>query len=617
MRFIGNKASIANRIRDLLGRRRLLDRKLVFFDACCGSGSVSDALKDSFRLVVNDIMTWCVLFTRGRVLSGGCDFRTLGFDPFAFLNDTPTVMHGFFRRNYSPSASDRMYFTEENAGRIDYFRWQIEDWHGKALLSDAEYAFLMASLVESVSRVANTAGVYGAFLKDWDARALKPIVFRKVDSALLPSLGIEGCCGKIEDLAGTVPCDILYLDPPYTQNQYGTQYHLLETLVLGDAPELSPVTGSRPTAPYRSSWSKDLKAHILLDRVIAETPARYILMSYSNDGILSKTYIESVLKRYGRPESLICEKIGYKQYLNWKASEDDSHFEYLFFVEKKPVGEVVYEAPLNYAGSKAKMLSDIRANAPRDIDSLFDVFGGGFTVGANLPSKRVFYNDRNHFVASLLQSFRDVDTYSYLMAVRAIIRKFGLRAADQKAYLAARDFYNALPMERRDPKFLYTIILYGFQQQIRFNSDYGFNNPPGNRWFNDSVLEKFVSFSRRLKELCCTFSQDDFVRTLETLKRGDFAYLDPPYMLTCGSYNDGRRGFGGWTKEHETLLFSCLDNLDARGVHFLFSYVLESEKGRNRHLEAWLSKRPYKVVPVHAAQGRYGRRREILIKNYE
>lgn len=617
MRFLGNKESISNRIRQLLQNQRLLDRSLVFFDAFCGSGSVSDALKDSFYLIVNDIMNWSVLFTIGRIKSCDCDFGVLGFDPFQYLNGNTKKRCGFFYKNYSPGSSNRMYFTKENAGRIDYFRWQIEDWRHKSLINEDEYAVLIASLIESVSSVSNTAGVYGAFLKKWDVRALKPIIFQKVGAQTLQSMGVEGNCGKIEDSIDKVSCDILYIDPPYTQNQYGTQYHLLETLVLSDEPKISPVTGSRSTAPYRSDWSKEYKAHILLDKIVAKTQARYVLMSYSNDGILSKDYIEAVLKRYGKPETLLCEKIEYKQYLNWKANEDEKHFEYLFFVEKKPVTEIVYEAPLNYVGSKAKMVSDIRANLPGNIDTLMDVFGGGFNAGANIPAKHVFYNDLNFFVMRLIQSFRNTDTYEYLMAIRKNIQKFGLTPGNQEAYCAARKHYNSRPMAKRDIKLLYTLILYGFQQQIRFNSNHDFNNPPGNRWFNDCVLAKFISFARHLKEQYCTFMQDDFTQTLGVLKSGDFAYLDPPYMLTCGSYNDGKRGFGGWTRAHESALFSYMDALDAKGVMFLFSYVEGSGKGENKNLAQWLSQCHYKVVHVDSAQGRYGRRKEILVKNYE
>lgn len=617
MRFLGNKESIVTQIRGLLERKQLTGRGLVLFDAFCGTGSVADELKDGFDLVVNDIMNWSVLFAKGRIYSSECTFEYLDFNPFVYLNGNNRKRHGFIYKNYSPGGSQRMYFTADNAARIDYFRWQIEHWLINEQISEEEYSFLMASLVESVSSVSNTAGVYGAFLKKWDSRALKKIQLTPVNAKPCHCRAVESLRGKIEDFIEQVQCDVLYLDPPYTQNQYGTQYHLLETLVLDDDPKISPVTGSRSTAPYRSDWSKDYKAHILFDKVIAKTLARHIVVSYSNDGILSKDFIEAVLKRYGKPETLVCERIDYKQYLNWKANEDEKHFEYVFYVEKKDVDCVVYEAPLNYVGSKAKMVREIKNYLPQKIDRAFDVFGGGFNAGINLPASHVFYNDSNFFVARLIESFRKIDTFDYLMHIKKIIQKFGLAPGEKDAYLKARKAYNEKPLAKRDIKFLYAIILYGFQQQIRFNSDHDFNNPPGNRWFNDCVLEKFISFSRRIKELYCTFTQNDFQQTLRIMHQGDFAYLDPPYRLTCGSYNDGKRGFGGWTKTHEDGLFSYMDELHRIGVNFLFSYVRENGDKQNDNLEQWLADRPYQLIRVGDAQGRYGKRKEILVRNYE
>lgn len=511
-----------------------------------------------------------------------------------------------------------MYLTKENASRVDYFRSQIEEWNTEHKISKEEYAVLIASLIESVSRVSNTAGVYGAFLKKWDARALKPIVFERVAAAVGACGHVETRHGKIEDMVEDVDCDVLYLDPPYTQNQYGTQYHLLETLVLDDNPRISAVTGSRSTAPYRSDWSKEFKAHILFDRIVAKTKARYVVVSYSNDGILSRDFIEACLRRYGKPGTLVCEKIEYKQYLNWKAASDEGHLEYVFFVEKKPLDAVVYEAPLNYAGSKAKMIGDIRGNMPDCTDRVFDVFGGGFNVGVNVPAKHVFYNDQNYFVSRLIESFKKTDTYEYLMYIKRMTQKYDLGVGHSEQYVKAREAFNSKPEAMRDIKFLYVLILYGFQQQIRFNSNHEFNNPPGNRWFNDCVLEKMISFSRRIKELYCTFIQNDFHAVLPVIQPGDFVYLDPPYRLTCGSYNDGKRGFGGWTRQHESALFDFMDEIDSNQVHFLFSYIIENEEGRvNDALATWLSHRPYRVVNVAQSQGRYGRRKEILVKNYE
>ena len=333
MRYIGNKESMVEEIDSFIESRVESEEPLTLFDAFCGTGAVSDRLKNKFNLVINDNLKWATVYTAGRLYAPSCHFERLGFDPFAFLNQSDEKVQGFIYKNYAPTESSRMYFTPENAARIDYFRKQIEEWHKNKLLSEAEYMLLLASLVESVSRVSNTAGVYGAFLKKWDGRALKPIEFIKPAYNACDSLNIKIYNDKTENIISDVKCDILYLDPPYTQNQYGTQYHLLETLILNDHPSVSKVTGSRPVMPMRSDWSKEYKAHILLDKIIANTTARYIVMSYNNDGLMSKEYIEAVMKRYGKPETYCCKKISYKKYQNWKSQNHKEHFEYLFFVE--------------------------------------------------------------------------------------------------------------------------------------------------------------------------------------------------------------------------------------------------------------------------------------------
>ena len=595
------------------------EESLTLFDAFCGTGAVSDRLKNKFNLVMNDNLKWATVYTAGRLYAPSCHFERLGFDPFAFLNQSDEKVQGFIYKNYAPTESSRMYFTPENAARIDYFRKQIEEWHKNKLLSEAEYMLLLASLVESVSRVSNTAGVYGAFLKKWDGRALKPIEFIKPAYNACDSLNIKIYNDKTENIISDVKCDILYLDPPYTQNQYGTQYHLLETLILNDHPSVSKVTGSRPVMPMRSDWSKEYKAHILLDRIIANTTARYIVMSYNNDGLMSKEYIEAVMKRYGKPETYCCKKISYKKYQNWKSQNHKEHFEYLFFVEKKDPADVVYESPLNYIGSKARVIPAIRENLPSDIDDFIDAFGGGFNVGINIRSESVVYNEYNHFVKELIESFWQYDTFSYIVYMKKMIRRFELEPGRKDAYLNVRDYYNSLPEDKRDPRLLLVVILYSFQQQIRFNSNHGFNNPVGMRWFNDNLLEKLISFSRRIKELNVCFSCADYTDTFRYVDDGHtFVYLDPPYMLTNGSYNDGKRGFKGWDVSQEAALFEFLDKLNHEGSRFMLSYVLEHKGKVNQNLVNWTQDNHYHIIELGDILGISGsRRKEILVTNYE
>ena len=614
MRFIGNKESVTSEISDLLKSKGLLNKNLTLFDAFCGTGSVSDALKSSFNIIANDILTWCVTYTRGRICAGDCSFKGLKIDPFEYLNNHNDEIEGFFYKNYSPGGSERMYFTPTNAGRIDYFRAMIEEWHTDNLLSENEYAYLLASLIESVSSVSNTAGVYGAFLKDWDPRATKPIEFSKIDSKDGNHHNVSFINEKIENIISDIECDVLYLDPPYTQNQYGTQYHLLETLILNDNPKISQITGSRSTAPMRSDWSKEYKAHILFDRILAKTRAKYIIISYNNDGFMSKNYIEASLKRYGDRETYTSKKMKHKKYRNWRTKSTKEHFEYLYFIEKNHPEKIFYESPLNYIGSKSKMIGDIKNNLPKNLDTFYDLFGGGFNVGVNIKVNRVIYNDLNYYVKQLVESFKTNDTYEYLLFIRKMTRRFGLEKANSESYLKAREYYNSLPSAKRDPKLLYTIILYGYQQQIRFNGDHDFNNPVGMRWFNDKVLEKTVSFSRILKERHHIFKCCDFTDLIYEINRDSFVYMDPPYKLTRGSYNDGKRGFEGWTNEHEIKLFEFVDKLDSRGIRFMISYVIEHAGKINVQLKSWIEDRGYRIINNKAIPGR--NRKEILIVNY-
>lgn len=433
-----------------------------------------------------------------------------------------------------------------------------------------------------------------------------------------PYRSIRAYNDKIENIIEEISCDILYLDPPYTQNQYGTQYHLLETLVLDDNPAISKITGSRSTAPMRSDWSKEYKANILFDRILAKTKAKYVVLSYNNDGFMSKEYIEAAMKRYGKPETYVCKKIAYKKYQNWKSQNENKHFEYLFYVEMKDRREVFFECPLNYIGSKAKIVPDILKYQPEDYDTFIDAFGGGFNVGINMAADKVIYNDLNYLVTNLVRSFRDYNTYDYLLYMKRMIKKFGLEKANRSAYLEARSYYNSLPTKKRDARLLFTIILYGFQQQIRFNSRHDFNNPVGMRWFNDKILEKMISFSRHIKEGEYEFHSQSYKKLRGLMTPSTFVYFDPPYKLTTGAYNDGKRGFDGWNKELEAELFSFADELDQEGISFMMSYVAEHKGAVNQELLDWIDRRGYRIIRLGDIIGISGsRRKEVLIVNYE
>ena len=359
--------------------------------------------------------------------------------------------------------------------------------------------------------------------------------------------------------------------------------------------------------------------HILLDKILAKTTAEHIFLSYNNAGDMSKEYIESILKRYGYEETYECVLIPYKKYENWKSQNTNKHYEYLFYIKKKPNEEVIYESPLNYIGSKAKVIPYIRKNMI-DTEKFVDVFGGGFNVGINSASNEVIYNDINFIVKRLIESFRDYDTYDYINFVKKFIEKHKLEKGNKKTYIETRDYYNSLPEEKKDIRMLFAIILYSYQQQIRFNGNYGFNNPVGVRWFNDSILAKMISFSRVIKEKNVTFISGDYMNIADrvVIDEDTFVYLDPPYKLTTGSYNDGKRGFKGWDDNLEKEMFEFIDDLTRRNIPCMLSYVLEHKGMKNLELEEWITRNGYACIELGDIIGISGKpRKEILITNYD
>jgi len=615
MRYIGNKESILDEINKLIESKKLFKDNRIFFDAFSGTASVGNSLKNRFKIVANDYLYFSFVYSNGRLNNVKNGYKKLDLNPFDYFNNIETGVHDFITENYSPAGkSGRMYFSIDNAMRIDFIRIKIEEWKKTQIITDREYYYLIACLLESVSKVANIAGVYGAYLKKWDPRALKTMKFIELDTNY-ESISINEVHNKkIEEIISDVDCDILYLDPPYTKNQYSVQYHLLETISKFDNPEIKGITGGRASKGTTSDWSIPGKVQILFDRIVSKTKANHIILSYSSDGIMSKEYIESVLKRYGKEETIYFRKISYKKYRNHKTESENEHYEYLFYVELKDKSEVVYSSPLNYMGGKAEMIPFLVSNEPKNYTKFIDLFGGGFNVGINSKCANLIYNDCNFKVKQLIEMFRDVDTFDLYKYLIQNIKKYGLSKNGKDAYMKARADYNHPEPPLRDPRLLYLLVLYGFQQQIRFNSSLEYNNPVGESSFNEKIHEKLVSFSRVIKEKRTTFFSDDFSELFAHVDCNTFLYCDPPYLITLGSYNDGKRGFNGWNEQDEIRLYEFLDNVSAIGGKFMLSNVI-SHKGRtNEILLDWIDRNKYNLIKF---DGRIRKtREEVIVVNY-
>lgn len=301
------------------------------------------------------------------------------------------------------------------------------------------------------------------------------------------------------------------------------------------------------------------------------------------------------------------------------------------------------QSPLNYTGGKFKLLPQILPLFPKDIDTFVDLFCGGCNVGINVESKKVIYNDSDEHLLYLYNTFKNLDKKSTFDWIYQIIEKYNLSDVSRFGY----DYYNCNSSEGlgnyNKDKFLklredfntktsedyyyyvmlYVMIVYAFNNQIRFNSKGEFNLPVGKRDFNGKMAAKLSIFIDRIKEQNCTFTCKDFREfNISELSSSDFVYADPPYLITCATYNEQ----GGWDTNSEKDLLAFLDKLNERNIRFALSNVLRSKGKENKILIEWLEKNRDRYNTFHLnynysnssyqTKDKTSSAEEVLIVNY-
>jgi len=329
--YIGSKHKLSNFIFETVAETcgNNLSQK-TFCDLFAGTGIVGRNFKTSVKQVIsNDVEYYSYVLNRNYI------GNHIAFEYENFINELNSLKgkKGFVFQNYSQGGkAGRNYFTSENGQKIDAVRLQIEAWKKASKITEDQYFLLLASVLESADKVANTASVYGAYLKHIKASAaknlvIKPAIFQQTENS--HHVFQKDSNVLIKKIEG----DILYLDPPYNARQYGANYHVLNTIAKYDTFVPKGKTGLRDY--YKSDWCKTGEVLKSFGELIENAQFPYIFLSYNNEGLMGQKEVQSVMERFGK------YTLKTKKYQRFKAdkTENRNHkatetFEYLHILEK-------------------------------------------------------------------------------------------------------------------------------------------------------------------------------------------------------------------------------------------------------------------------------------------
>jgi adenine-specific DNA-methyltransferase len=321
LNYIGSKLSLLDFIYSTIKDTAPHLEEAVFFDLFAGTGIVGRFFKNKVKSVIaNDLEYYSYVLNRYYIQNS----KKIDFD-FSTLNNLKGIK-GFIYNNYCPTISDRKYFTDENGKIIDAIRIEIEKYRE----DDNLYFFLLCSLLENADKVANTASVYGAYLKKF-----KTTASRKLEIKASPIIETDNKNLVFNEDANTIikkiEGDILYLDPPYNERQYGANYHLLNTIAKYEVFEPKGKTG---LPEYnKSSYCKKNEVINIFEDLIQNARFRYIFLSYNNEGIMPMKEIKKIMSKYGKYE---IAEMDYKRYKadNGRMYSANATKEYIHILQK-------------------------------------------------------------------------------------------------------------------------------------------------------------------------------------------------------------------------------------------------------------------------------------------
>jgi len=331
LNYIGCKQTLFDTIESIVQKHIPDLKSKSFSDLFMGTGVVSFRMLDRCRSIhANDLEYYSYLI--------GCALLKVNYTPrlqqlIDQCNQLPGVK-GLIYTHYSyHDACERMFFTEENAQKTDVIRQQLEAWLLSEHITREEYHFLLASLLVSVDKVANTACVYGAYLKRFKTASLKPLtlspIHTKTDIRVEDHHVTQEFAEKVE-----VKSDVVYLDPPYNQRSYSSNYFVLNYIARYDE-TIEPRGKTGTIDRNQSGFSSKARIKEVFQELLEKIQAEYIVLSYNNEGLLTEDELRELLRKKGL---VTLYKIKYNKFKAQKNVNGDHVYEYLWVVHTEEFG---------------------------------------------------------------------------------------------------------------------------------------------------------------------------------------------------------------------------------------------------------------------------------------
>jgi len=304
--------------------------------------------------------------------------------------------------------------------------------------------------------------------------------------------------------------------------------------------------------------------------------------------------------------------------------------------------------PLNYTGNKSRLIDQFVSHFPDNIGVFVDLFCGGATVGLSVNAKKVIFIDNNLNVINLLKHLSKYNFDTLLSRLEKLIKKYdlsysaklgykryrngiqktdnnGLKAYNAPGYYKLRFDYNSLKNKssKKALDMLYILVVYAFNNDMRFNGTGEFNLPIGKTDLNKNNIKKLKQYIDRVKKINSAFVCGDFrdKRVQKILMKADFIYADPPYLIGNAVYNET----SNWTEQTEQELINLLEVLGKNEKRFAISNILKKIGSSNKPLTDWIFRRTdlhIFNIKYHYRGASYNKinrdakEREVLITNY-